>query len=1170
MLALSLQDRPSPSLRSRFFSPSWLVLLFAILCPVSNFLAQTNFGTIVGTISDASGASIPGAKVVLTNRDTGIARTTESQSGGSYSFVSLLPGSYDLRVEANGFKSLMSNDITVQVSGTSRVSPTLTVGGTQETVTVTDSAPLLQTDSSSLGGVVEGRAVLQMPINGRNVNNLLLLVPGVIAGGGTSGNVTGNTTNGAITNGIAYGNYQIGGGFGGQSAFFLDGVQTNVSENNTNTLIPTQDSVKEFRVSTNDVSAEYGGFAGGVVNIATKSGGDQYHGTAYEYFRNSALNANDWFSNHNGTRKPPARYNQFGMNIGGPILKQRTFFFFGWERGLFRNGYPSTNTVPLAAEFNGDFSGVPGTPIYDLSTAGTPQFQCNGVLNVICPSRLDPAAVAIVKQLYPKPLQPATSNNYVVLAKTGGSYDQFNGRMDQTFGAHSLFARYTYWNPKSLPSDPLGTRAGVGISGSDTHQAILGDTYIINPKTVADLRVSYLRFYMYQQPLSNGFNIAQFGPNYGALATAFGTTELPGLSIAGYNGGASNSQLYWTNNVYNLLGSVTRVQGRHTLKFGASVRKLEWNTRPNNQGLSFTATAAFTANGAVKGSGNALASFLLGTPLTSSVVQVGGAHQFYFAYGGYALDTYQATKKLTFNLGLRWDQPSAYTEKNNNETIFDPNAATAFLPFTNPVTGSSQSVTGGLMYVATAGYPSRRTEPLHWLLFGPRVGFAYRATDTTVFHAGYGISYLPSTLSQDGPTSESINSATTSLSNIAGSSSLTTISNPFPNGIVQPPRRNGSALPFLLGQAIYSSFGYQPYANVQQWNAQVEQAFGKDTSLSIAYAGNKGTHLLLAGNGTQSRLNTNQIPDQYLSLGAKLANKVPNPFYGTINAGPLSTPTVAEGYLLLPHPQYQQVYEQVPHLGASTYHALQVGFQRHFAGGGLLGVAYTWSKIISNTDSVTSFLDGVSAAGQIQDNYNLTGERATSLQNIPQNFVANYGIDLPIGHGKRLLRDADPFVNGIASGWRVNGITTFHSGQSLAMLNGSTTLSSSFGAAQVRPNYIAGCQKTNPGGNQSRQANWFNKACFVSPGSYAFGSESRVDPVLRAAGVANWDFSTTKATPLNEKLSLEFSAEFFNIFNRVQFAPPDTNLANAASTYNTVTSQLNNPRNIQFALRLNY
>ena len=293
-------------------------MLFAILTPVAP--AQTNFGAVVGTVTDSTGAILPQAKVELKNVGTNGVQTTVSSGAGTYTFPNVLPGAYAVTVALPNFKSFTRTYIDVQIGGTTRVDAALEVGNITESVTVTDATPDLQTDSSSLSSVIEGKAVLQTPINGRNVNNLLALVPGVIVGGSTSGNPIGNTTNGSITNAISYGNYQIGGGFGGQSAFFVDGVQSNVTKNNTNALIPTQDAVQEFRVYTNDVSAEFGGFGGGVVNLGTKSGTNRFHGTAYDYFRNSVLNANDWFSNHAGLIKPPLRQNQFGANISGPIV----------------------------------------------------------------------------------------------------------------------------------------------------------------------------------------------------------------------------------------------------------------------------------------------------------------------------------------------------------------------------------------------------------------------------------------------------------------------------------------------------------------------------------------------------------------------------------------------------------------------------------------------------------------------------------------------------------------------------------------------------------------------------------------------------------------------------------------------------------------------------------
>ena len=323
------------------------VLLATLLMAQSSF-AQTNYGSIVGTIRDATGADVTGARVTLKNSATDAVESIDSGNGGTYTFQNLNPGSYSLSVSNPGFKEYKRPQVEVTIGGTTRVDAALSLGDVSESVTVEGSANAgLQTDSSALGGVVEGRQVLESPLNGRNVNNLLDFIPGVVPGGGTSGNTmanggSGSFQAGAQTQAIAYGNYQIGGGFSGQSLFFIDGVESNVTENNVNSLVPTQDSVQEFRVSTNNVSAEFGGFGGGVIQISTKSGTNAFHGTAYEYFRNTVLDANDYFSNHNGFPRPPLHQNQFGGNVGGPILKNKLFFFFSYERETLTSGSIST------------------------------------------------------------------------------------------------------------------------------------------------------------------------------------------------------------------------------------------------------------------------------------------------------------------------------------------------------------------------------------------------------------------------------------------------------------------------------------------------------------------------------------------------------------------------------------------------------------------------------------------------------------------------------------------------------------------------------------------------------------------------------------------------------------------------------------------------------------
>ncbi len=353
--------------QSRSTSLLRVALVFAgmaAMCVSAN--AQVRFGAVVGTVSDPSGATVTGANVKLTNLGTNEVRTMQTSSGGIYSFPNLIAGMYRVEVEMTGFKHFVQNNVEVQVDLSTRVDATLPLGNASETVTVTTEAPPLQTDSASLGTTISQAEVESIPLSGRNVNNMLTLVPGVVAQGGTYGNAVSNQASGARTNAIGFGNYAIGGGFGNQSSFYIDGVASNAPAGNLNSFIPSQDVVQEFRVVTNNVAAEYGSYAGGIINLTTKSGTNKFHGTAYEYLRNKVLNANDYFSNHNGPGgtalpRPPLIQNQFGATLGGPIVKDKTFFFFGFEREVLKTSTPVQNTVPTAAMLGGDFSGICAT-----------------------------------------------------------------------------------------------------------------------------------------------------------------------------------------------------------------------------------------------------------------------------------------------------------------------------------------------------------------------------------------------------------------------------------------------------------------------------------------------------------------------------------------------------------------------------------------------------------------------------------------------------------------------------------------------------------------------------------------------------------------------------------------------------------------------------------------
>ncbi|HTR25823.1 MAG TPA: TonB-dependent receptor [Terriglobales bacterium] len=1168
--------------------PVLLVLAVAtFLC--ANAAAQVRFGSVVGTVVDASGAAVSGATVKLINQGTNETRTIQTSSAGTYSFPNLTAGMYRVEVQMTGFKQFIQDNLEVQVDVATRVDAKMQVGNVTESVFVTTEAPPLQTDSASLGTTIAQSEVESIPLSGRNVNNMLTLVPGVVAQGGTYGNAVSNQAGGARTNAIGFGNYAIGGGFGNQSSFFIDGVASNAPAGNLNSLIPSQDVVQEFRVVTNNVAAEYGNYAGGIINLTTKSGTNGFHGTAYEYLRNKVLNANDYFSNEAGLARVPLIQNQFGGTIGGPIRKDKTFFFFGYEYEKLKTGTLVTTTVPTSDELGGDFTAA-GLPVIYDPTTGT-QFQCNGVLNKICPDRIDLSAQALFAKSYPAPNQPnLLSNNFIVQEASGGVNEQYNARVDHHFSSKNiLFARYAYWKADSNPYDAWGTQTqGQGHTGLYTHSAILGDTHVFNSSTILDLRLSYLRVFQHEFPDSQGVDLSQFGAGWASLASQLvGPANYPAMSfsdnqgISGSNG--VGSELFWHQNVYGLSGNLTKIVGRHQLKFGGVLRRVQWISDPENGVLTLNFDNSATSSGGAGGS--AVASALLGiigaqgTQVAPGIV--GGSRAYFTSYGLFVDDTFQATRNLTITAGLRWDQPSTFSEASNNDTVFLPQQASPLGSFANPVTGQTQQLLGNVALVKSPSWSSQREDNLHWKLFSPRLGLAYRLTDKTVLRAAYGISYPPSTLSQDGPNLSPVNLAPTTVTD--GSA---TVANPFPNGLNQPLRRTAQPGDFY-GQAIFAMHVPGDHAAyVQQWNAAVEQQIGKDASLTVAYAGSRGTHLLLQGWATVSNTNLNQLPDQYFSMGpAALLAQVPNPFYGIITTpgSPLSAPTVATGQLLLPFPQYRRVLFLDPHQGTSNYRSLQTSFMKRFGGKGILSVAYTWSHLMSNTDSSSAFLDeGFIFGGSTQDNNHLNHEYSVSSYDVPQNLAIGYGVDLPFGRNKRFLSDASGVLDRVVGGWRVNGITTIRSGvpiSSYQFFPGSAL--SDFGGGQgyfgaqglwMRPDLVSGCDLSVSGSREHRAATgWFNTDCFQpvdTSSEVRFGNAPRNIDTVRMDHMNNWDFSIAKRNQITERVSVQFTAEFFNLFNHVRFGTPNEQVGNPS--FGIVTSQVNPPRAIQFGLRVGF
>lgn len=1186
-------------------------VLVGLSLAASVALGQSTFGTISGTVTDTSGAIIPGVQVTLTNLGTTEKRVTPTSADGFYQFVNLLPGSYRIDVEKTGFKHFIREPIVLQVQNSLQINVVLELGAVAQTVQVTAQTPLLQPLTSDLGQVVDRRKANELPLNGRNPLNLAALVPSVVPLGGAMNNPTGQNLS-------AMGNYMIGGAMAGQGAIYLDGVPLNTVGWGDLSLVPTQDSIAEFKVQTNNLSAEWGRFAGGVINFTTKSGTNTLHGTAYEFLRNKALNANTFFGNAGGLVRPPFVQNQFGADAGGPLViphvyngRDKTFWFASYEGYRQRQGQTYLLTVPTMAERSGDLSNLRDSsgnviPVYDPTTTrqvgvdstGAPiyvrnQISCNGQLNVICPGAINEAAAKMLS-LWPAPNvpgQPLTNiNNYIHNTSIGGDNDQVVLRGDQNVSEKQrIFLRYTYWRDLSLPIDPYGTGVCVDrcTERAHTNNAVIDDSYTFSPTTVLDLRLTFNRLAFRRKPVNEPFNLTDLGwPASLNSQVAFPVEPVPivqGFDDGGiFGSGGAGSDITRANDEEGIGGSLTKITGRHTLKAGFDLRRDTFNYIQSNEAAgSFSFDNSFTSSDPINKIGGAgIASFLLGYSSGGSATTPSRTASSMRYEAVYLQDTFRTTHKLTLDLGLRWQVDRPFSERYNRITWFDANEPNVVQPAPiSTIAGMVpvSPVRGDVELVDTPARPSRNGINTDWKEFQPRVGFAYRLTNRTVIRGGYGIFFVPNYVEMSvEPNIDFANSIGTSyISSVDGG--LTpcvnpsptgcvggptfNLSNPYPSGITQPPGRSPNLKQLALGQWFWMDFPNNPYGYNQQWNFDVQHQLPHGMLMDLAYAGSKGTHL------PDFAQQINALPDKYLSLGSHLFDTVPNPFYGLIKNGTyLAAPTTFLGQLLLPYPQYSGVSINGSGFGSSIYHSFQAKAEKRFQNGGSLLISYTLSKLITtgDIDSLITWLDA-GGYGNLQDWNNLKGERSLSVFDVPQRLVISYVVDLPFGRGKRFLSRSSGPVNKLLGGWGIDGVTTFQSGFPLNFGLAGGTIGPNDGQ---RPNKIgSGIINGSP---ESRLNEWFNTSAFSVPAPYTYGTESRVDSVLRAQGINNFDFALFKTTNFgpDDKLGLQFRTEVFNLFNKPQFGPPATTCCQPdQSSFGVVNSQINEPRLIQFALR---
>ncbi|MEX2264281.1 MAG: TonB-dependent receptor [Bryobacteraceae bacterium] len=1119
-----------------------LFVLSVLLSGMANApsLAQSTFGSVVGTVRDSSDAVVAGARLRLVNLGTNESHAGTSDREGFFQFGNLTPAAYRLEAEMPGFRRYVRDSILVEVQRTIRLDVTLSLGQASEVIEVTGEVPLLDSNSSSLGQVVERRKIEELPLNGRNPLALVALVPGVVPQGGSLAAPS-------LPNFYAWGNFQISGALGNQSETMLDGGTVHGMLMNTVRLVPTEDVIQEFKVQTNTLGAEFGHSSGGIINLTTKSGTNEFHGSAFEFLRNSALDASTFFNNANRIPQPILRQNQFGGTIGGPIVKNRLFFFGGYEGYRQRKEQAVLLTVPTAEQRAGDFSETRDAagnllPIHDALTTRLDPATGRNIRdafpgNIIPRDRLDPAALTLGGTIMAQPnvagARFTNINNFATNAWQIADSDQVNARMDfAQSDRQRFFGRYSYWDSGTPAVDPYrnGTIYLLYPDFRKTHQVLVQDVLTLSPSLVVDVRYSLIKFDYERIPPTRGIDLSSLGfAENLQQQIPENFRHLPNFTVQGMNPLPGGGPIGQNEQTHQIIGGVTKVTGRHTVKVGADIRVYRLGyTQSNDPSGAYNFTAPYTARDPFAAGGYGFASFMLGYAASASLNTPAYLNEQRIYRALYIQDDYRLTRNLTLNLGLRWDQDGSITERNDQFSSFLMDAS-------HPWSGPTGLALRGRL--ALVNSPDRQTR--HWAdqynkQFAPRAGFAYSVTDKMVLRGGYGIYWLPLSIARR----ENLVEATaTGISPFLGSldggrTPYRVLSNPFPDGITQPVGRNPNFQDLLGGQVISTTLPTGERAYTQQWNFNVQQNLAGNAMVEVGYVGLKGNGLPL------NVYPRNTLTPETLALGTALTTQVANPFFGLASRGVLSTPTVARGQLLRPFQQFDNVTVRGFFVGNSNYHSLQMKFQKRFQAGAGILVSYTASKLITDIESQTSWLEPTAV---VQNPYDLRAERALSSSDVPQRLVISGNFDLPFGKGKALLGNASGFGGRLISGWVINGIFTAQKGAPLFLTTAANQTGSLGGGS--RPNSSGQSAALN-GPAQQRLNRWFDTSQFTAPAAFTFGNVSRTLPDVRGPGTNNLDFSVFKNTRFGseERLNLQFRVEFYNLFNRVQFAPPGTAL----------------------------
>ncbi|MDE1175739.1 MAG: TonB-dependent receptor [Edaphobacter sp.] len=1158
--------------------------------------AQVANSTITGRITDNTGAIIPGGQVTLTKSDTGLVQKSVTNQDGIYNFPSLQTGPYRVQVTQAGFKTA-TTEITLTVNQNVSVDLSLEVGSSTETIDVQSAGMAdLEVNDATISYTVGARQVSDLPLNGRNPYGLAALSPGINPGGSFGAGVA--TVRGAVV-AAATNNFESNGGASGSNEVLLDGVPITVCCQGQPALTPSVEVVDQFKVITSVPSSQFGRSSGGILNIVTKSGANNFHGTAYEYFRNDKLDAANYFTKRTGIYpipgrddfRLPHRYNQYGVFVNGPVWlpkiydgRNKTFFTFGWEATRNTSNAFTTATVPTTLMRQGVFTEALN-PIYDpYSTVGsTRQLLAPACVAGTCYAAgraiANPNSTALkLLQFYPLPNASGTANNYSYANTYIDKEDQFNFRVDHNFSAaQRVFARGTRDVNTHHENDIFNQPTGPSGINQELHGYLfaVGDSWTLSPNFLVQTAYGFSYQKNFQIPQNyTGYTASDYGYS-GNLDNQQQLTGLPFVSINGYaNMSYAANTNRWEHYTHSLASTAVWQRGKQTLTFGYDGRLILEHQQSASNGpgtLTFdtTLTNGPTVSGAVpsgQSQFDAFAAYMLGTFTSASLTrQVKPAYdQWYNAM--YFQDDWKINPRLTLNLGLRYEIETGMKERHNQWADIDLNVA-------NPLSSSTLPFTGGARYLGS-DFPTR-TWKTSYNKFAPRFGLAFQADDKTVLRGAYGILYLPT--SQRFYLSSTLGSSQTTQTIFASTNvPTTTMTNPFPNGVLLPA---GSAAGVTVGTGT-SVAGVQydtPMSYSQQWNVSVERQIANGIVLHLNYVGSHGVHLPI-------NFRPNDLRDQYWGAPGSAAQiaylqaAVPNPFYGKVTTGPLAATTVQRAQLLAAFPQYvsntamnnSSLTVNQDGIGASMFHGAQAFITIQRSKNLSATLSYTFSKLMGNTSPLLTGFLNANGTPDIQNSYHIRDHEWSVLtSDVPQRFVANANYSLPFGRGQRFGGGVNGFVNQLIGSWKLNTIISIQSGFPLGITQtGGQAFSGS------RPTFVQGATPLTSGdvrkrlGGTGQMQAYLNPAAFRLSQAFELGDVPRSSGRLRGPTGFQDDLSVIKDFPIHETLAMQFRLEAFNVLNKVQFGLPNTQFG--SSTFGAITAQANLPRNVQAALKLTF